>query len=367
MSRIKQIGMAAGTFSVALGIGFVMQNGDALASRFGADNSAPQPVPFTAEGSERAVVVPASLEESPGPADAPVPAALETAQAGMGFSPDTLTDTPEADSAAAVVVPEAASPPEPAEAPVQMASIDPEVLPEVESGALPEPETNCVPEMVAVAGSAATVNLAISAPCHTSTAFTVHHQGMMFTAMTGEDGVAKLSVPALAEVAVMIAAFDNGDGAVANVVVPDFASYDRAVLQWQGDASVMLSAYEGDAGFGAPGHIYAANPGDMSRIEAAEGGYLVRLGDFTVEDGLMAEVYTFPTGMIGSAPDVLLVAEAEITENNCGQELNAQSIQVAPDGSTSALDLTMVMPECDAVGDVLILQNMFEDLTLASR
>ena len=34
MSRARQFIMAGGTFSVALGIGFVMQNGDALAGRF---------------------------------------------------------------------------------------------------------------------------------------------------------------------------------------------------------------------------------------------------------------------------------------------------------------------------------------------
>jgi len=129
----------------------------------------------------------------------------------------------------------------------------------------------------------------------------------------------------------------------------------------------MLSAYEDDAKFGDDNHIHADTPGDIDRLEMAVGGYLVRLGDGSVSNGLMAEVYTFPTGMMGTAPDVMLVAEAEITSVNCGQELNVQSIQVFPNGDTAALDLTMIMPECDAVGDFLILQNMFEDLTLASR
>lgn len=47
MANIKQIGIAACTFSVALGIGFVMQNGDALASRFAADANESGPAPFT--------------------------------------------------------------------------------------------------------------------------------------------------------------------------------------------------------------------------------------------------------------------------------------------------------------------------------
>ncbi|MGJ8609985.1 MAG: hypothetical protein ACSHWY_02750, partial [Octadecabacter sp.] len=272
---------------------------------------------------------------------------------------------PEPVVSAAVILPEAARLPDVQAAPVQLAALDPESLPDLE----PQPSItlDCTPEMVAVAGAAASVDLAVAAPCHANTSFTVHHQGMMFTAMTNDAGVAKLTVPALAEVAVMISEFDDGEGAVTTVVVPDFANYDRAVLQWQGETSVMLSAYEDGAKFGDQKHIYADNPGDVNRLETAEGGYLIRLGDGTVGDGLVAEVYSFPTGMMGGAPDVMLVAEAEITAGNCGQELSAQSIQVSPTGATSALDLNMIMPECDAVGDVLILQNMFEDLTIASR
>jgi hypothetical protein len=190
---------------------------------------------------------------------------------------------------------------------------------------------------------------------------------MMFTALTDIDGTAGLTVPALAEVAVLIAAFADGSGAVATTAIPDFAEYDRAVLQWQGGTSVMLSAYEGDANYGEPDHIHAANPGDMARLIAAEGGYLVRLGISATDDALMAEVYTFPTGTMGSGHDVMLVAEAEITVGNCGQEIGAQSIQVSSTGQTAALDLTMIMPDCDAIGDFLILQNMFEDLTIATK
>jgi hypothetical protein len=95
--------------------------------------------------------------------------------------------------------------------------------------------------------------------------------------------------------------------------------------------------------------------------------YLIRLGDPEAGKGLMAEVYTFPSGQMESSTEVFLMAEAEITSANCGKELSAQSLQVNRNGGLNALDLTMVMPDCDAVGDFLILQNMFEDLTIALR
>lgn len=371
MAKIKQIGMAAGTFSVALGIGFVMQNGDALASRFGAESAPAEPAPFTQTEQLEEVSLEQSVPVDAEIMDTDVETPIVTAQSGVIPTQAPAVVMPEPDVTLAVALPEDAKVPVKQEAPVQLANLDPEVAPEVsldvESDATPAAELDCVPEMMATAGGVATIDLSLSAPCHVSTAFVIHHQGMMFTAMTDESGKAEMTVPALAEVSVMIAAFDDGNGAVATTTVPDFASYDRAVLQWQGDTAVMLSAYEDGANFGDENHIFAGNPGDMNRVTAAEGGYLVRLGDATVSNALMAEVYTFPSGMMSQAPDVMLIAEAEITANNCGRELNAQSIQISPTGETSALDLRMVMPECDAVGDFLILQNMFEDLTIASR
>ncbi len=56
MSRINQYVVATATFSVALGIGFVMQNGDALAARFSEAPTAAMPAP-----QQVAVVVPASV------------------------------------------------------------------------------------------------------------------------------------------------------------------------------------------------------------------------------------------------------------------------------------------------------------------
>ncbi|MBU2992265.1 hypothetical protein Q4555_09860 [Octadecabacter sp. 1_MG-2023] len=361
MANIKQIGMAAGTFSVALGIGFVMQNGDALASRFGAETGQQEVAPFTnvdtASQETEAGVTAIAADGTP----------IETAQAGVVALQTPSIESPSDAARAAVILPETAKVPARQDPPVQLANLDPDDSVEVDSDTILESEMSCAPQMTATASVAATVAVSVIAPCYTETAFTVHHQGMMFTAVTDIDGIADLSVPALAEVAVVIAAFDEGEGSVATVVIPDFASYDRAVLQWQGDTSVMLSAYEGGADFGDSGHIYVDNPGDVSRVSNAEGGYLQRLGDSTIEDALIAEVYTFPTGMMNGESDVMLVAEAEITGANCGQELSAQSIQISPTGQPSALDLRMVMPECDAVGDFLILQNMFEDLTIAMR
>ena len=103
-----------------------------------------------------------------------------------------------------------------------------------------------------------------------------------------------------------------------------------------------------------------------ARAASGTGGFLTKLGSADAPDPLLAEVYTFPSGQHDRG-DIALVAEARITAENCNAELAAQSIQVRPDGTTEALDLSLRMPGCEAVGDYLYLQNMFEDLKLAAR
>lgn len=364
MAKFKKIGMAAGTFCAALGIGFVMQNGDALASRFGADTSAAAPAPFSANDSEPAVVIPVALEVEDNP-----PASLQIADAAIGS--DDVSDpsmiSPEVAQGSALFLPGPVEAAPEQDTPEQFAALEVDAEPDVQTDAPIVADVDCVPMMTSAASAGAMVDISISAPCYADTAFTMHHQGMMFTSQTDSAGGATLVIPALAEVAVFIAAFENGEGAVATASVPDFASYDRAVLQWEGDAAFMLSAYEAGASYGEQGHITAANPGTLERLQAAEGGFLMRLGNPVAGKSMMSEVYSFPTALTAGSADVLLVAEVGITEENCGRDINAQSLQIAPSGATTALDLTMTMPECDAVGDFLILQNMFEDLTIAAK
>jgi len=62
-----------------------------------------------------------------------------------------------------------------------------------------------------------------------------------------------------------------------------------------------------------------------------------------------------------------LTVEVEVTQENCGREIAAQSIQLNAGLEPSAIDLTMTLPDCNAIGEFLVLKNMFEDLTLAAK
>lgn len=320
MSKKKSLITAASTFSVALGIGFVMQYGGAVASRF---QPAPEPVLVLPE-----MVVPQ--------------------QSSM------ILDMPE------MVIPA------PETAIIELAALEDVEVPEIMApSAVPEPV--CDVEMSADTLPMAMVAVSLTAPCQPNAAVTIHHQGMMFSQLTDADGRVDVIVPAMAQEAFFISAFAGGEGAVASTPVPDLANYDRAALQWQGVNAVQLHALEFGADYGTDGHVWAAAARELDFVNPPQAGFLTVLGDIRAQNALMAEVYTFPSSQFNQDGTVALSVEAEITAENCGRDIAAQSIQLNPLQEPTAIDLTMTMPDCDAIGEFLVLKNMFKDLTLAAK
>ncbi len=230
-----------------------------------------------------------------------------------------------------------------------------------------QPQPACVYEMTATPEAAAMVRLSLSAPCMPNERFTLHHNGMMLSEATDGRGGRSFVVPALAETSVFIAAFANGEGAVATAEVGSLSLYERAVVQWQGAGGLQLHALEFGAEYGGEGHVWAGFARDLTVAASGEGGFITRHGDNTLDDALVAEVYTFPTGVTQQEGPVALSVEAEITPANCGRDLEAQSIQKTANGRLRTHVLTLAMPECKAVGDFLVLKNLLNDLKVASR
>lgn len=399
MARPKRLKVAVLTFTAALGSGLIMQYGDALASRWGVDApvtgpdarlaradvplvpvkasaAAPQlrsmmtgPTPETATGP--VAVVPADLR-APRMSDFSATsaqadrAAIEDAEVILAGSETTpAPDAPAADIAAEPEVELAAV----EDAPMEDAPIDEISVKEMEAPGEDQIVLGDACDMVFTATGAplASVALDLMAPCHGDMPVVIHHQGMMFHAITDDNGRLQIEVPALAEEAFFIAAFDDGEGAVAITGVPEVALYDRAVLQWQGTSGVQLHAREFGATYGSDGHVWAKARGQIAEAMDGSGGVLTQLGDPAVLQALQAEVYTFPSGYVAADGAVDLTVEAEVTAMNCGRDISAQSIQIEPGAEAAAIDLTMTMPGCDSIGEFLILNNMFQDLTLAAR
>jgi hypothetical protein len=314
MPQIKRYVIAAGTFAVAMGIGFVMQNSVESAP----DRTAADTTPLELDQ----IILTSAL---------PVP----TASLSPAGDPSVVLAQAEPEGEATDVAAE------------------------------PAGDVTCGIRMTAAPVAGAMVDLALSAPCLPNERLALHHNGMMITEITGPEGDMHLTVPALAEQAVFIAAFATGDGAVASAVVPELQSVDRAVVQWTGQSGLELHALEYGATYGEPGHVWADAARDAAAVASGQGGFLMRFGAEGLADAQMAHVYTFPTGSAPRDGIINLSVEAEVTADNCGKEIEAQSLQVSAGKGLQAQGVTLFMPGCDAIGDFLVLKNLLNDLKVA--
>lgn len=340
---IKRIVMAGGVLATAGAIGFVMQNGESAKARYAS----------------------ASVPDISGTASDPLEVKEITLTSAV--SEENIAIEPKTDGISNDAVSEAIEAPEADEPMVQVntAALGDIALPEPEKGELAAPKSLCSIDMTAVASAAAMVDISLSANCYPNERVTFHHNGMMFTEATDKDGMLNVSVPALAENAVFIVAFANGEGALADTKVPSLASFDRLVVQSKASSELHINAFEYGAGFRDEGHVAADS--NRTKADAAEGigGFVTRLGDDKQGEALVAEIYTFPTATAQRDGDVHVSVDAEVTTANCGLRVEAQTLEVRRAGSMKVQDLTLPIPSCDAVGDFLVLQNLLQDLKVA--
>ncbi|MFZ5963110.1 translocase [Thalassococcus sp. BH17M4-6] len=315
--------LAAGALCCAIGIGYVMQFGLGL----------------------------------PGQSSAVAPASL------------TVTSITPTSAAAVPKLPQDRSAVEPLpDAKIERAAV--ESAP-VEAMDLPQDKTgggfDCEVTLNASPVAGAMVTLDLAAPCMGSERVTFHHNGLMFTEVTQPDGTLQISVPAMSEQAMFIASFDNGDGAVAQANVTSLPFYDRVAVQWKGQSGLQLHAREFSADYFTDGHVWAAAAGDVAQAAQGKGGFLTELGDDASPEALQAEIYSFPAGTTRQSGDITITVEAEITQANCNSDVEAQTLELHQGANLRVRDLTLAMPECDTVGDFLVLKNLLEDLTIAAN
>ncbi|MEM1021926.1 MAG: hypothetical protein AAGJ09_15690, partial [Pseudomonadota bacterium] len=338
----RKMGMVVGTFAVAMGIGFFMQQQDVSASL----NASQRPA--TAVDGEIAAAtafqIPQVAAEQEKVAAAPsrdaLPSAVPSSNVPSAQVQDIAPDAP-------VLMPVSTNP-----------MVTPEDAPSGSGVALSE-SASCDPTLAARVRDAALVELSVTAACAGEADFTIHHEGMMFSGRTSSSGEATIIAPALSESAVFIAAFDGGLGAVAEADVPAMGEYDRIVLQWRGEGGFEIHAMEYGANYGEDGHVWHDAPRSASSAATGEGGFLMMLGDGRVTAPRFAQVYTFPTNSAPKPGRIALSVEAEITPANCSTNVEAQTLERHAAGAgVKIVDLMLSVPTCDTIGDYLVLKNI---------
>lgn len=375
----KEILTALGTLGCAAAIGFVMQSTDAAKTRYGEDD-----IQQTVEALEKTAHVDEALMN-----------VEEITLTSAEFGPSVIAPKPY-DNVEPLMIPAQPDQPRAGELPqLQVAqnastgsglmglldTIMPKADPQPTAVSAPSALIKPVPvplpaepnasacEIIANARpiAAAMVQLTVDADCLPNERLAIHHSGMVFSETTDADGHLDVTVPALAQEALFIVAFTNGDGGVAQTKVEELQDYDRVVLQWSGAAGMEIHAREFGADYGEAGHVWAEAARDMSYAVTGQGGFITRHGNTNMADALVAEVYSYPARTTQRAGVIDLTVEAEVGLDNCGLEVEATTLQTFRGGDVTTRDLTLAVPDCDAAGSFLVLNNLLEDLKVASN
>ena len=208
----------------------------------------------------------------------------------------------------------------------------------------------------------AMIGVSLMAPCHANQRLVLRHAGLSITAKTSGTGSLITSLPAFSKDAIVSIRFSD-DAVVENtVIVPEATKLRRFGVQWLGDDAFQLNAFENGAGYGEIGHVSAADPQRPMAGKPQIGGFLSVLGDDGVDQPMLAEVYTYPTEANAM---VKIVIEAAITKSTCARDILGETLADAG-GDVTITDLTLTMPDCSAIGDILVLKNLDPDLKIAS-
>ncbi|MBC2836215.1 hypothetical protein [Paragemmobacter straminiformis] len=248
--------------------------------------------------------------------------------AATPLAPSPAVPQPRA-QAAAEPAPEAAA--EPAADPVLAEAYDP-----------------CAISLEAFAEEGAMIGITLLAPCRADARVVLQHGGLAVAQKTLATGSLFTALPAMEAKGEIEARFDDGTVLKAAAPVPELAGLRRIAVQWQKADRFALNGFERGADYGEAGHKTALNGGVLA------------LGDPSATPAMLAEVYTFP-----DPEDARVTIEAEVTPDVCGRELMGETI-LSQAGAAQVQDLTLAMPECDALGGFVVLNNPLADMTLAA-
>ena len=320
----RKITLGAATLAVALGAGHLVQSGKP-------GGTATQ-VADAAEATPTGITpLAASAQPDDAAPPAPVAAAFIPLQtAALSASPATAPPV----AVLASVTPEAppAAQPAPAQADACRATLD------------------------VVPGANGMLDLTLLSPCKPSTRVVLRHGWLAVTGRTSTGGALFTALPALEASGEVSAMFP--DGTIARGAAPvDLSGLHRFAVQWMADDQFGLNAYQGGAAWGTPGHVHAGARG----LPADATGWMMPLGDASVDLPMLAQVYTWPA----KPADIAIDIEAPVIEATCDRELLGETLE-SQAGAVTRSDITLAMPDCTAVGDFLVLNNLSAGMTTAA-
>lgn len=184
----------------------------------------------------------------------------------------------------------------------------------------------------------------------------VRHAGLSFTAVVGPDGRLQLLLPALEGEAMVAVYLGDAHLALGQVQVPDLAQLTRFALQVPTLARMDLRASSADV-------VYVGIPAGAPEVSPGQGDARVLvLGAAQVPDPILALVYT---EAVADQARFDLTLDLHITKAVCGRRLPVAS-WLSRNGHLTRHDMDVTVPDCGALGTIMVLKNLLPAATVAS-
>ncbi len=231
----------------------------------------------------------------------------------------------------------------------------------------PAQNSTCAIQLSAQARSGANIELEVSAACKPNQMVTIEHAGLAFSVLTDAQGVANVQLPAMEAQAEITARFADQSSGSTVVSVRDIEGVVRAGVSWQANMNLDLSAIEFGAAIGSEGYITPATPRDYRTSRIKGGGYLVQLGDPSLERGALAEVYTLPIARNQKRGTVALSIVIADPTSVCGQTINAKTVRTREGGNAGIRNVRFTVPNCGVTTSQINLVGAIDDIRIAGR
>lgn len=200
------------------------------------------------------------------------------------------------------------------------------------------------------------MDVALVAPCHAGAPITVEMNQL----------IADETVDAYGRWAAQVPAFERDMHVT--VTLEDTVLRARRVFEPSIKPQHIILAWQDERIFEVHAHAHHG-PLSASRGEIENGSQPPVATTVHVGDGRGAafEILTFPPQSMGATGVVRLSVEARVTETNCAREASTRAYQTGYLGALRLTEIAYTMPDCDRVGEVVRLQNLFRDMRLAER
>ena len=254
----------------------------------------------------------------------------------------------------------------PVKEPVEVASLPaaPAVTAVPETPAVAQ---ECAVQMSATARPGAEISIFVVSPCHASELVTIEHAGLSFTARMDDSGSLSTTIPALTDLAIVNATFEDGAAAQSQIQVRDAKDVERIAVVWSAPVSIDLHAFENGAKENEPGHVWSGNPRKYRDTLTGGGGYMQTFGDPEIVGGTVAEVYSLPTNRLRKETNVQMDLSIDDSTRYCGQAMILKTIRTQKNSDPTVRSFNLALPDCASAGNVLVLENFIEAISVARR